>query len=190
MCFVFHELFSFLSYSPNLSASSVYLGSSISSLLLLFSTECFDFQATQEIKSPPFSQLSTAPVPSPFYSFFSSPLWFTLSLFFLRVFFFHGFLLISPLSSNPTSPQNAKPHFFCCISPRGQRCLRLACCDTGSNKVKGQLSRDTPLILSTRLSCGWEPRGWGWGLGRGVQGAPGSTADKCSIIRYLISKIK
>lgn len=154
LCFVFHELFSFLFHSPNLSASSVYLGSSISSLLLLFSTQCFDFKATQEIKSPPFSQLSTAPVPSPFYSFFSSPLWFTLSLFFLVFFFF--FFPWSPATSpspSPTSPQNTKPRFFCCVSPRGRRCLRLARCDTGSNGVKGQLSGDTPLILSTRLSC-------------------------------------
>lgn len=184
MRFVFHELFSFLSHSPNLSASSVYLGSSISSLLLLFSTECFDFKATQEIKPPPFSQLSTAPVPSPFYSFFSSPLWFTLSLFFLQVFF--SWSPATSPSTNPTSPQNAKPRFFCCVSPRGQRCLRLARCNTGSSEAKGQLSGDTPLILSTRLSCDWGRRGGVGGVGR----APGSTTDKCTTIRFLISEIK
>lgn len=114
-------------------------------------------RATQEIKSPPFSQLSTPSlVPSPFYSFFSSPLQFTLSIFFLQVFFLSCFPAAPPHPlPNATNTPNAEPRFLCCVSSGGRRCLRLARCDTGSDEVKGQLSRDTPLILSARLSCDW-----------------------------------
>lgn len=64
-------------------------------------------RATQEIKSPPFSQLSTPSlVPSPFYSFFSSPLQFTLAIFFLQVFFLSCF----PAALSPPPPQTPERH--------------------------------------------------------------------------------
>lgn len=64
---------------------------------------------------------------------------------------------------NATNTPNAEPRFLCCVSSGGRRCLRLVRCDTGSDEVKGQLSRDTPLILSTRLSCDWGCSGGGRG---------------------------
>lgn len=70
---------SYFSSSPSpwlsllLSCGSMYLrGDHQSSrLYYYFSTECFDFQPTQEIKPPP-SSLSSPFVPSPIYSFLFS----------------------------------------------------------------------------------------------------------------------
>lgn len=94
------------------------------------------------------------PVPSPFYTFHISLLQFTL----LKVFFFCRacFKMSSSalVSSHPSHPcfhlHPEAPHeaCFCIVSDLAAAVPVLVHCDTGSKGVKGQLSRDTPLILA------------------------------------------
>lgn len=120
LCFM-----SYFSSSPSSRASLVVprISDHQSWLYYYFSTKCFDFQPTQEIKSPPFSQCWNPLFPHLFIhsSFFSSS---SLSLKFFLFFFRACFKMSSSalVSSHPSHP-SFRPHpeapreaCFCIVS--------------------------------------------------------------------------
>lgn len=139
---------------PRVSLVVPHISDHQSWLYYYFCTKCFDFQPTQEIKSPPLSQCWNPLFPHLFIhsSFLSSS---SLSLklhFFCRACFkMSSFALVSSHPSHPYfHPHPSAPHeaCFCILSVLAVAVPVLVHCDAGSKGVKGQLSRDTPLILA------------------------------------------